>query len=242
MNDRAPFLFDDFTRTLAQLQEASERKDRYLLLTGESGSGKTTLLRALRDRLDRVRYRCIYFQISRLSPAGLVRCLARTLRIPVCRSQPETVQAIARVLHEDVGHTLLWCDEAQLLPDDTFAELRTLAEADLSGEIPISVFLCGLPPLREHLQAPDLFPLWRRLALRVELTGLRRDEARPFAEHHLRDEAGRIEEDALSVLFEHARGLPGLLQPYLERTAREAPKGPIPAETAEAIIQRYEMP
>lgn len=238
----APFLFDDFTRALAQLQEASEHKDRYVLLTGESGSGKTTLLRTLRGSLDRVRYRCIYFQISRLSPAGLVRCLARSLRIAVCRSQPETVQAIARVLHEDVCQTLLWCDEAQLLPDETFAELRTLAETDLAGDIPISVFLCGLPPLREHLQAPELFPLWRRLTSRVELTGLRHDEARPFAEHHLGENSSRIQDETLSVLFEQARGVPGVLQPYLERTLREAPEGPIPPDVAEAIIQRYEMP
>lgn len=241
MKTCAPFLFDDFKNTLEKLQEATDRADRYLLLTGESGSGKTSLLRALKERLDRVRYRVVYLHLPGLKPSSFVRCLARSLRVSVGRSQPETAQAISRALREDAGHTLLWLDETQLLPQETFAELTTLSEGDLSGALPFSILLCGLPPLRERLQAPELFPLWRRLLVRLELTGLRTDEARSFTEHHLGEEARRVPDSTLALLFEQARGLPGLLLPYLERTLRDAPEGAIPPEVAETILQRYEM-
>ncbi len=235
--------FDDFRHAQEAIRQAVEEKVRYVLLTGESGSGKTVLLRSLRTSLDPCRYRVVYFNLARLSPAGLVRVLARALRMPVCRSQPETIQSLARLMADEPMQTLLWVDEAQLLPDDTFAELRTLSEADLDGTTPVTALLVGLPVLRDRLQAPHLFPLWRRLLRRIEITGLRRDEAAAFAAHAAgAGPAGRFSEEALSILFEHSRGLPGLLAPYIEIVLRSVPEGPISGEAAEAAIQRWNLP
>jgi len=128
-----PFVFADFQTARDTLLASIRAGDRYVLFTGESGAGKTTLLRAIRGQLDRSFARIVYFNLARLSPAGLVRVLARQLRVPPSRSQPETVQALVKVLHDEPVRTWLWIDEAQLLPDDTFAELRTLVEADLAG-------------------------------------------------------------------------------------------------------------
>lgn len=243
MNTTEPFPFEDFGRAKSEILEAIESVQHFILLTGESGSGKTWLLRSVRQTLDRARFRILYFHMARLGPAGLVRVLARHLRIPACRSQPETVEAITKTLAEDVGRMQLWIDEANLLEDDTLAELRTLAEADLDQDIGLTICFAGLPTLRDRLQSPHLFPLWRRLECRVEITGLKRHEMAAFITHHLGPQAAsRFDEEAIAVLSDHSRGMPGLLLPYAKRVLREASTSDaIPADRVESILQQWNL-
>lgn len=237
-----PHGFADFRAAEDALRRAIAARDRYILLTGESGSGKTTVLRSVRDGLDRCQVRPLYFNLARLSPAGLVRMVARQLRVPVCRSQPETIHAIVQVLLNEPIRTWVWVDEAQLLPDETFGELRTLAETSLAGEAAVFVVLAGLPELRERLQAPRLFSIWRRLESRIEITGLRQEEVRAFVVHAAGDVAGkRFTPDGLDALFERSRGLPGVLIGYLRQILREVTEGSLDAPRVEAVIQRWEL-
>jgi len=241
MNATDPFAFSDFKAARETLLQSVRAGDRYVLLTGESGVGKTTLLRDVRQRLERSEARVVYFNLARLSPAGLVRVLARHLRVPPSRSQPETIQALVKVLHAEPVRTWLWIDEAQLLPDETFSEVRTLVEADLDGEAAVSVLLLGLPDLRDRLLAPRLFPIWRRLEARVEITGLRSDEAASFVRHVTGEaKAARFDETALEILFERSRGLPGLLDVIVRQILRSQPEGTIDAARVEACLQRWE--
>ncbi len=240
--DDKPFPFSDFTQAKKTLLTALEEREPYILLTGESGSGKTSVLREARREIDRCRIRLFYFNLARLSPAGLVRVLARSLRMPPLRTQPETVTAIAKLIREEPWHALVVVDEAQIAPEETFTELRTMAEVELEGAPALSVLLSGLPELRERLRAPRLFPLWRRILVRVEITGLTREEVRPFAEHVIGEDADRVSDEALAALFESARGVPGLLRPYLKVIRRHPGEGPIPPETAERLIRDFDLP
>ena len=241
-DDGTPFAFADFEAARDALLASIRSGDRYVLFTGESGAGKTTLLRAIKQQLDRGFARVVYFNLARLSPAGLVRVLARQLRVPPSRSQSETVQALVKVLHDEPVRTWLWIDEAQLLPDDTFAELRTLVEADLAGHAAVSVLLMGLPELRERLQAPRLFPIWRRLEGRVDITGLRADESAPFLAHLFGEaQASRFDRHALEVLFERSRGLPGLLALHARQILRAHPEGQLDGAQVDAGLQRWEI-
>jgi len=243
MTKKEPFLFDDFKAALAELKTAIESGERYLLLTGESGTGKTTLIRTLSGELDRCRYRPFYFNLSSLNPLGLARVLARSLRAKFGLTHPETVKAVSQALSEDHIRTLLWIDEAQQLMDKTFNELKALVEFDLEGNTHLVVLVCGLPQLRDRLEAPQLFPFFRRFHCRVEITGLRKEEARPFLLHHFGEqEAARLKEESLSMLFEQSRGIPALLVANFSSALRHSPEGPIDAESMNAILENHKLP
>lgn len=239
-----PYLFEDFIRTLKALEAAiAQENDPYLLLTGETGIGKTAVLRQLSRTLDRCRYRIVYFsQARRLGAVGLVRVLARLMRSTTRRSHSETTQNLVRSLSEDTQRLLLLCDEAHLLPDETFGEAKALVESNLEGPSRVSLILVGLPLLRERLQAQP--SLWRRIVLREQITGLLRQELPPFLEHHFgTSDAGRLCEEGLTLLFEHGRGAPGLLLPMF-RTALAKLDGQrnIEPSQLEEILTSWDLP
>jgi len=239
-----PFPFADYVRAQTHLEEALEQgDDTYLLLTGDTGTGKTALLRGLTRKLDRYRYRPIYFSHARqLGATGFVRVITRSLRLSPCRSHPETVQALVTHLHEDPAEIWVWFDEAHELPEETLAEARTLAESDLGGDSRLHILFTGLTPLRERLQA--MTPLWRRIVVREELSGLTRDELPAFLVHHFgKATAERFGDDGLSLLFERGRGVPGLLLPAVRATLRHATNksGKIHTAHVEDILSRWDL-
>jgi type II secretory pathway predicted ATPase ExeA len=150
---------------------------------------------------------------------------------------------LERLLHalaEDPRILLLWLDEAHELPEETLAEARAITESDLAGTGPIQVLLIGLPKLRAQLQAQPA--LWRRIGVREEITGLRLEELNAFLAHHF-PAPQRLCEQGLSALFEHAKGVPGLLLP-LYRAILENASGendPIDPVAVEDSLQRWDL-
>ena len=237
-----PFPFRDFVRAKDAITHALvDEQDTYLLLTGEVGTGKTAVLRQISEDLDRCRYRTLYFSESRrVGAAGFIRVLARTLRQPPCRSHSETVHELVRVLAEAGPRILVWFDEAQDLPEETLAEARGLVEASLEGTRNLQIMLCGLPPLRAHLQEHPR--LWRRIVVREEITGLLAEEVEGFLEHHFGAAAKRVCAAGRTALFEHARGAPGILVGMFRALLRRVPdKGKIEPEHVDETLQRWDL-
>lgn len=231
------YLYGDFQEALKRLKATLTRTTAYTLLLGESGTGKTTLLRTLEAGLDHRRFQVLYLCLGRPSATGLRRLLAGTLHLPLRRSGAETARSLAETLRDLSTRLLVWVDEAQRLDEDTLHELRFLAEADLDRPPLFSVVLSGLPELKERLLAPRLFSFWRRIATRVTLTGLVREEMAPFLAQVLGKEAAlRFGAEALSTLFEQARGVPALVHTSAAECLRACAAGPITAErVAEAL-------
>lgn len=243
MNPTAYFAFADFVRALENLENTFRNdNDRYLLLTGETGVGKTWLCRQLNTALDRCRHRVLYFSHARhLSATGLIRVLAGCLRIPTRRSHSETLQGLVQSLREQPHQLLIWFDEAHELADETLLEARALAESDLADNGPVRILLIGMPALRDRLQG--IAPLWRRIVVREELTGLTFDELPPFIEHHFGDEnKQRVCQEGMRILFERARGIPGLIVPMFRKILADSePNAPFDPLTLDDILQRWEL-
>lgn len=243
MNPSSYFAFDDFARALENLENAFRNdNDRYLMLTGETGVGKTWLCRQLNNTLDRCRHRVVYFSHARhLGATALIRVLASWMRLPTRRSHSETLYGLVTALGEQPHQLLIWFDEAHELPDETLLEARALAESNLYDSCPVRILLIGLPLLRDRLQA--IAPLWRRVVVREELTGLTFEELPCFIEHHFGTEnLQRICQEAMRILFERARGIPGLVVPMFKKILAESkPNGSIDPLTIDDILQRWEL-
>jgi len=239
-----PFPFADYRRARNSLERALRDADNtYLLLTGESGTGKTALLHELTAALDRYRYRPLYFAHARqLAPTGLIRVLARNLRVHTGRSHAETVHALVTHLHEEPLQLWIGFDEAHELPQETLTEVRTLAESDLGGHTHLRILFCGLPALRQRLQAMP--SIWRRIVVREEITSLTRDEIAPFLVHHFgKTTCQRFADDALAVCFERGRAIPGHILPAVRAVLHAAPaKGTIQPTFVEELLERWNLP
>ncbi len=117
-------------------------------------------------------------------------------------------------------------DEAQRLTDDALEALRLTAEAELETPPLFSLVLAGPPEFRERFDTSDLFAFKRRLATRLELTGLRKDECRPFLERRLgATTAARFRDDAAALVFERGRGVPALVERCAALVLEHTPGG-----------------
>jgi type II secretory pathway predicted ATPase ExeA len=236
-----PFLYGDFQKAFKTLKTTLTRGPAYALLLGESGTGKTTLLRLLAAKLDRRRFHVLYLCHGQPSPSGFARVLAEALHLPLRRTRAETSRLLVQTLKNLPTRLLFWIDEAQLIRDETLHEIRLLSEADLEGPPLFSVILCALPDLKDRLLAPHLFPLWRRINPRVTLTGLTREEIVPFLQHTFtKQEVSRFSEDALSAIFEQARGIPALIHAFVSQCLKALPKGDITAALAAQVLDESE--
>lgn len=239
-----PFPYRDFTRAKETIRAAlTDLDEPYVLLTGDTGTGKTALLRELRSDLDRSRYRVIYFSAARkLGAAGLVKVVGETLRVRTSMCHSVSLDRLLRALSDEAQCVLIWIDEAHEAPDETLAEVRALVESDLDGSRRVQVMLIGLPKLRASLQGRP--QLWRRIVVREEITGLVLDELGAFLDHHFDPaQSKRLCERGLGLLFERARGVPGLLLPMYRAILARAgsSKAEIDPDNVDDTLDRWDL-
>lgn len=239
-----PFPYRDFTRAKQTIRAAlTDLDEPYVLLTGETGTGKTALLRELRSDLDRSRFRVIYFSAARkLGAAGLVKVVGETLRVRTSMCHSVSLDRLLRALSDEAQGVMIWIDEAHEAPDETLAEVRALTESDLDDSRRVQVMLIGLPKLRASLQARP--HLWRRIVVREEITGLVLDELGDFLDHHFDPtQSKRLCERGLGLLFERARGVPGLLLPMYRAILARAgsSKTKIDPEHVDDTLDRWDL-
>ena len=234
----SPFGYNDYVQARQALQRALGGPPFYALVTGASGMGKTCLLRDIAAGLDRHRHHIVYVSSSKASLVGVVHFLAQDLHVSPRRCYLETVQILTEAIQAQTAHLLLWIDEAHEVDPATLQEVRMVAEAGLGAEQILSVVLSGLPSLVAHLDAPKLFPLKRRIALRCRLDGLRRDELDPFLEHRFgHTDAGRVPDTLKDELFERTQAAPALLDSVL-RQAFSTGKGNLESDDIRAILDQ----
>ena len=240
--ETALYPYADFSRATEVLKAALEKGPFYGLLTGASGTGKTSLLRHVAGALDRHRVQVLYVAQARLSPSSLGRLLAQALHVGARRTHAETLRVLAQVIRDLPQRLALLLDEAQRLSVDAIEELRLLAESELDRGPLFTVVLAGPPEVRERLEAPELFALKRRLSVKVELTGLRADECRPFLARRLEARTlERFSAEAHALLFERGRGVPAIIERYAEVALEHAKDGaPIDKDAAAEALDLWE--
>ena len=205
-----------------QLQELCAEIDELVLeggvglLTGDMGIGKTTALRHYFSQLQTqsVQLQVAYHGSSRHSVAVL-SSLVETLGIMPTRLKVSLLrqlsQHIERTYREQRKKTLLVIDDAHLLDDAMYEDLRLTTNIGMDSEDAVVLLLVGHPALRARLAKPVHLALLDRVRLHYKLQGLSKTETVAYIDHHLKQAGGRPEiftKDAKHAVFEHSGGIP----------------------------------
>jgi type II secretory pathway predicted ATPase ExeA len=235
--DQGSFLYADYIKAKETLLSALKGPRFYALVCGSSGMGKTSLLRDISVSLDRHRHQVVYISCAQASVVSIVRYLANKLHVTPRRSYLETAQVLAEAIQAQTAHLLLWMDEVDQVQPDLLAQVRMMAESQLACEQLMSVVLSGLAAFSSQLDAPNLFPLKRRIAHRLTLTGLRRDELQPFLQHRFGDvEAERIPPSVHDELFERTAATPALIDTTVRHALKSSEQTPLDPELIRAAL------
>jgi type II secretory pathway predicted ATPase ExeA len=203
------------------LKEAIDRlrfaveRDAIALFTAEAGAGKSTALGCFARALDPTTYLVVYSALTSLGPFSLLASLASKLGLRPRRFKGETAQELIAHLRGTAKRAIVIFDEAHLLPDASLEDLRLLTGESLERRSPFALILAGQPLLRERLVEPQHYALAQRIAVRITLRALTDSDVALFLDKHLRAAGATrnlFDPDAVTLLFQHSRGVPRILQ------------------------------
>jgi MSHA biogenesis protein MshM len=223
------------------------------ILTGEAGVGKTAALRNLCAELPRPDYRVIYLCDTAVSPLDLYRTLASELGIrPSHRRAQLWTDIKATLVHlrdEQRSAPLVVVDEAQHLSDRFLIDLSGFLNVAFDSRDVLTLWLVGLPALRQHLEMQLHAPLAMRVAAQVHLEPFTdRDAFCALIRGGLEAVGARdkiLADPAMELLLRSSRGLPRIASKVLcaaLRIAHERDQSFVDEHILEAAIEDVLLP
>jgi general secretion pathway protein A len=192
------------------------RERSFGLVTGEIGSGKSTAVRAFAASLDPNRYLIVYLANPTTGITGLYRDLLLQLGVEPPFSKPRLVARIRSALDDLDANKhrapVIVLDEAHLLTQPLFEQLRLLFSDKMDSQSLATVVLVGHPDLRRtlHLTIHEAFN--QRLAVRWHLGPLDLQETLGYIKHQVQVAGFKggalFSDDAVQRVFEYTKGLP----------------------------------
>jgi general secretion pathway protein A len=230
------------------LQYAIERREGFVVVTGDIGTGKTTLCRAILDQLDRKTFTALVLNPF-ISEEDLLRLILQDFGV-VSREEIKrgrlngvTKQELIDTLNDFLlsllplgASALLIIDEAQNLPLQVLEQIRMLSNLETDKEKLLQIVLVGQLNLRDLLRSPELRQLDQRVSIRYQLRPLTREETGAYVAHRLTIAGGgaavAFTPKAIATVHRYTGGIPrlinlvcdrALLGGYSARTTRIAP-------------------
>ena len=186
------------------------------LLTGETGCGKSTALRRFTAALDTNRFLVIYLSNPLLGLTGLYRELLTALGHEPPFSRPKMVARIRFVFDDLLTNKhrtpFLILDEAHLLPDPVFEQLRLLFSTQMDSQSLGALLLVGQPELRRTLRMASHEAFYQRLTTTYQLPPLDLTQSMAYIRHQIAFsgyKAGHLfSDDALTRIYDFTKGIP----------------------------------
>ena len=217
---------------LELLQYAIERREGFVVITGDIGTGKTTLCRALLEGTDRKTFAALILNPFQ-SEEELLRAILQDLGV-VSRgeerqaSRQPSKQELVSTLHDFLlslvplgARAVLVIDEAQNLPLPILEQIRILSNFETDKEKLLQIFLVGQLDLLPLLRSPGLRQLDQRVSIRYQLKSLTEGEVGGYISHRLAIANGArnvvFSPEAQRVVYDYSAGIPRLINMLCDR-------------------------
>ena len=215
------------------LQYAVQRREGFVVVTGDIGTGKTTLCRALLEQIDRKTFTALILNPFLSEEDLLKRTLvdfgvisredAKAGRLAGVSKQ-ELIDALQEFLLGlipiDAGAVLI-IDEAQNLPLAVLEQIRILSNLETDKEKLLQIILVGQLNLQTLLRSPELRQLDQRVSIRYELKPLDEETVAAYVAHRLAIAGGSARvaftSRALGRVHKLSGGIPRLINLICDR-------------------------
>ncbi len=182
------------------------------LVTGDVGVGKSTALRAFTHPLDRQLFPVIYLSNPQLNTPILYRQILLGLQVEPAYSFGKMLPQLRDTLTDAYRQgrcPILIVDEAHLLNDSTFEEIRLLLNFQLNDRFLLTIILVGQPELMAKVRAIE--QLDQRIAIKYNLKPFNREDTIHYISYR-QQKAGKSEnafsDEAVEKIYGHSQGVP----------------------------------
>jgi general secretion pathway protein A len=223
---------ESHANALELLQYALDRREGFVVVTGDIGTGKTTLCRTLLGLTDQKTFTALLLNPF-LSEEDLLLSLLRELGV-ITRAEERwadrrpSKQDLIDTLHDFLlslvplhARAVLIIDEAQNLPLAVLEQIRVLSNLETDKEKLLQIILVGQLNLESLLRLPELRQLDQRVSIRYQLTPLTREEVGGYVAHRLAVAEGlrpvMFSLPALQRVYAHTGGIPRLVNLLCDR-------------------------
>jgi type II secretory pathway predicted ATPase ExeA len=198
---------------LARLVYAVKRNKGAVLLTGEIGCGKTTISRVFIQQLADSEFDIGLITNPSLEPLDFLKeALYQIGLSPQSNAKSELLKILNDRMIENMKNnrtTLLIIDEAQLIYEQTFEEIRLLSNFQLNDRYLLTLVLIGQPELRDIIRGYK--QLDQRIAIRYHLNPLNSDNSVKYIAFRL-GKAGQANNiftpAAMEEIYSYSEGVP----------------------------------
>jgi general secretion pathway protein A len=198
---------------LVRLVYAVKRNKGAVLLTGEVGCGKTMLSRVFIQQMADTEFDIGLITNPSLVPIDFLKEALYQIGLnPQSNSKAELLKLLNDHMIENMrkGRTTLFIiDEAQLIYQETFEEIRLLLNFQLNDRYLLNLVLIGQPELRDKIRAYK--QLDQRIAIRYHLNPLSSEDTRNYIAFRLdkaEQKSNMFTADAMREIYHYSEGVP----------------------------------
>jgi general secretion pathway protein A len=194
---RFAFRSASYAIAMDEVRRALDRREGFIVITGEVGTGKSMLCRAAMQETGSNTFVSLILDPCVTAEELLAQVLAdfgvldRDARSPR-RSAPAPLHQLIVVLQRFLlslaplgGRAVIIIDEAQHLHPVLLEQLRLWSNFDADGPPLLQIVLSGQPELDVLLGRPEMRQVRQRVSRRCVLTGLQHDEVAEYIDHRL---------------------------------------------------------
>lgn len=219
------FLFpsEGHKRALSYLMYGMQRREGFVVITGNIGIGKTLLVQKLIEDIGRSGLSVARVAMANLDADGVLPMVASAFGLPhESRSKIGlTNDLIAKILPTYNRGALLIVDEAQTCTPAALEELRAISNLQAHGRALLQVFLVGQSELRRTLAQPNMEQLRQRIITSYHLRPLDVGELRDYIEHRLTAAGWRSDPQLAHAIYprihEWSGGVPRRINMLMDR-------------------------